>query len=125
MTFVNANGACGTTVNPGANGPFLQKKIGRWTNLNVFPGDEALRFDFGWLRRNPWLLATSVLEAGLAFAAMFAVLLQSLPLVVVPLWNGSGEPLGSVGVSRDITERIRSEERLHETIEEPEHQVAG
>jgi hypothetical protein len=50
MTFVNANGACGTTVNPGANGPFLQKKIGRWSNLNVFPGDEALRFDFGWLQ---------------------------------------------------------------------------
>ena len=33
------------------------------------------RVDLGWLRRNPWLLATSALEAGLAFAAMFGVLL--------------------------------------------------
>jgi two-component system sensor histidine kinase UhpB len=41
-----------------------------------------------------------------------------LDLVVVPLWNGRGERLGSVGVSRDITERIRSEERLRETIDE-------
>jgi Kef-type K+ transport system membrane component KefB len=32
------------------------------------------RVDLGWLRRNPWLLATSVLEAGLAFAAVFALL---------------------------------------------------
>lgn len=33
------------------------------------------RVDMRWLRRNPWLLATSVLESGLAFGAIFAVLL--------------------------------------------------
>ena len=33
------------------------------------------RVDMRWLRRNPWLLATSVLESSLAFGAMFAVLL--------------------------------------------------
>jgi Kef-type K+ transport system membrane component KefB len=33
------------------------------------------RFDMRWLRRNPWLLATSLLESGLAFAAIYAVLL--------------------------------------------------
>jgi Kef-type K+ transport system membrane component KefB len=33
------------------------------------------RLDVRWLRRNPWLLATSVLESSLAFAAIFAVLL--------------------------------------------------
>jgi NhaP-type Na+/H+ or K+/H+ antiporter len=33
------------------------------------------RVDLGWLRRNPWLLATSVLESALAFGAMFVVLL--------------------------------------------------
>ena len=32
------------------------------------------RVDLGWLRRNPWLLATSVLEAGLAFGAVFVLL---------------------------------------------------
>ena len=33
------------------------------------------RVDMGWLKRNPWLLASSVLESGLAFAAIFGVLL--------------------------------------------------
>jgi Kef-type K+ transport system membrane component KefB len=32
------------------------------------------RVDLGWLRRNPWLLATSVLEAALAFGAVFVLL---------------------------------------------------
>jgi Kef-type K+ transport system membrane component KefB len=41
------------------------------------------RVDPGWLRRNPWLLATSVLEAALAFGAVFGVLLivDTKPLV--------------------------------------------
>ncbi len=33
------------------------------------------RVDLGWLRRNPWLLATSLLESGLAFLAVYAVLI--------------------------------------------------
>jgi len=32
------------------------------------------RVDLGWLVRNPWLLATSVLESALAFAAVYALL---------------------------------------------------
>ncbi len=32
------------------------------------------RVDLGWLRRNPWLLATSVLESTLAFFAVYALL---------------------------------------------------
>jgi Kef-type K+ transport system membrane component KefB len=32
------------------------------------------RVDVGWLRRNPWLLATSILESALAFAAVYALL---------------------------------------------------
>ena len=32
------------------------------------------RVDLGWLRRNPWLLATSVLEAALTFVAVFLLL---------------------------------------------------
>lgn len=41
------------------------------------------RVDLGWLRRNPWLLATSVLESALAFAAIYGVLwlLDAPPLV--------------------------------------------
>jgi len=33
------------------------------------------RVDLGWLRRNPWLVATSVLEAGLSFFAVLAVMM--------------------------------------------------
>lgn len=45
------------------------------------------RIDLGWLRRNPWLLATSVLEAGLAFLAVFAVLilLDARPVVAAAI----------------------------------------
>ncbi len=32
------------------------------------------RVDLGWLRRNPWLLATSVLESALSFVAVYALL---------------------------------------------------
>ncbi|MDD5248409.1 MAG: cation:proton antiporter [Rhodocyclaceae bacterium] len=32
------------------------------------------RLDLGWLRRNPWLLVGSVLEAGMAFGAVFGAL---------------------------------------------------
>lgn len=41
------------------------------------------RLDLGWLRRNPALLASSVLEAALAFAAVFGVLtlLDTRPLL--------------------------------------------
>ncbi|MCG6874270.1 MAG: cation:proton antiporter [Betaproteobacteria bacterium] len=41
------------------------------------------RVDPGWLRRNPWLLVTSGLESGLAFGAVFGILLvvDTPPLV--------------------------------------------
>ena len=41
------------------------------------------RVDPGWLRRNPWLLGTSVLESAFGFAAMYAVLIamDAPPLV--------------------------------------------
>jgi two-component system sensor histidine kinase UhpB len=41
-----------------------------------------------------------------------------IDLVVVPLRDRGGTLLGSVGVSRDVTERMRAEEQLRESIEE-------
>jgi hypothetical protein len=48
-TTVSAGGACGSAIAPSANGPFEQKRIGRWTNPAVYPGNQFLLFDFGWL----------------------------------------------------------------------------
>jgi Kef-type K+ transport system membrane component KefB len=41
------------------------------------------RVDLGWLRRNPWLIAASVLEAGLSFGAVLGVmlLLDTRPII--------------------------------------------
>ncbi len=41
------------------------------------------RVDLGWLRRNPWLLATSGFESALAFGAVFGILLvvDTSPLI--------------------------------------------
>jgi hypothetical protein len=48
-TLVQAIGSCGSTINPSGMGPFLQKRLGGWTNPAQFPGVEQLLFDFGWL----------------------------------------------------------------------------
>jgi PAS domain S-box-containing protein len=42
----------------------------------------------------------------------------SAELVVVPLHDDEGRMVGAMGVNRDITDRLRTEERLRETIEE-------
>lgn len=48
-SFVQAQGNCGSSVNPSPLGPVLQKRIGGWTNPNVFPGNEFVFLDFGYL----------------------------------------------------------------------------
>jgi Kef-type K+ transport system membrane component KefB len=52
-----------------AFGPFVDIAVG----LLLF--ELGQRVDLGWLRRNPWLLATSVLESALAFAAVYGLLI--------------------------------------------------
>ncbi len=48
--------------------PFVDIAVG----LLLF--EVGQRVDLGWLRRNPWLLATSVLESALAFFAVYGLL---------------------------------------------------
>jgi Kef-type K+ transport system membrane component KefB len=80
--------AAGATLGPpgvGLIGPqelhqlrvFLEIAIG----LILF--ELGQRIDLGWLRRNPWLLGTSLLESALAFVAVFVVLwlLGTTPLL--------------------------------------------
>ncbi|MCK6446487.1 MAG: hypothetical protein L6Q99_08865 [Planctomycetes bacterium] len=49
MGTLAAGGACGTQLMPSPIGNFNQKRIGTWTNGNVFPGIQTLLFDFGYL----------------------------------------------------------------------------
>jgi hypothetical protein len=51
-TAVNAMGACGTVIDTPLPPivPFLQKRIGTWTDPAVFPGEEVLFLDRGEIR---------------------------------------------------------------------------
>jgi hypothetical protein len=48
-TNVTATGACGSAVTPSPLFGFYQKRLGTWTNQNVYPARQALLFDFGYL----------------------------------------------------------------------------
>lgn len=48
-TFVQAQSNCGSSVNPSPIGTFLQKRVGGWTAPGMFPGNEFLLIDLGFL----------------------------------------------------------------------------
>jgi Kef-type K+ transport system membrane component KefB len=74
------------------------------------------RVDLSWLRRNPWLLATSVLESALAFGAMFAVLvaLQTPPLLaaVAAAIGVATAPAVVLTIARDLRAQGQVAERM-------------
>jgi hypothetical protein len=49
QAILNANGVCGTMVNPSPLAMFNQKRLGAWTSFNTYPGPQTLLFDFGFL----------------------------------------------------------------------------
>ncbi|MGC3964763.1 MAG: cation:proton antiporter [Rhodocyclaceae bacterium] len=75
------------------------------------------RIDLGWLRRNPWLLATSIAESLLAFAFVGALLmLLDVPPLVSVLAAGLASATGPavvLGVCGDTAARGQVTERLH------------
>lgn len=74
------------------------------------------RVDLGWLRRNPWLLATSVLESALAFGAVFAVLLL---LDVRPLLAALAAAIGIAtgpAVVLSLTRELRAQGQVTERM---------
>ena len=82
-TLVNANGACGSAVGPDPLSMLMQKRIGGWTNPNVFPGVEFALFDFGFLRYTNGcnMLNTSEwFEGGETLGGFQAVNFTGLPL---------------------------------------------
>jgi Kef-type K+ transport system membrane component KefB len=78
--------------------------------------DLGQRVSFGWLRRNPALLGASVLESGLTFAVVFAVLrwLEVAPLAsaLIATVSVSTSPAVVLAVTREtrsqgqVTERV-------------------
>jgi len=73
------------------------------------------RVDLSWLRRNPWLLGTSILESALGFAAMFAVLLAvgASPLIaaVAAAIGISTAPAVTLTIARDLRAQGQVSER--------------
>jgi hypothetical protein len=82
-TFVNANGACGSSVAPDPVMPLMQKRIGGWTSTTQYPGPEFVLFDFGYLRYVNGCTATSSqewFEGGETVGGFQAVSFTGLPL---------------------------------------------
>lgn len=74
------------------------------------------RVDLGWLRRNPWLLATSVLESALAFGGVFAVLLLlEVPPLLAALAAAIGIATGPA-VVLSITRELRAQGQVTERM---------
>ena len=74
------------------------------------------RVPLGWLRRNPWLLAASVGECAIAFAAIYAVLAFGFgePPVDCALIAGicmAASPIVVMSVSKDLRARGQVSER--------------
>lgn len=73
------------------------------------------RVDPAWLRRNPWLLGSSVLESAFAFAAMYAVLIavDAPPLIaaVAAAIGISTAPAVTLAITRDLRAQGQVAER--------------
>lgn len=74
------------------------------------------RIDLGWLRRNPWLLLTSLAESGLAFAAVGALmLLFGQPPIAAAMIAGLAVATGPavvLGICKDTTARGQITDRV-------------
>ena len=74
------------------------------------------RVSFGWIKRNPWMLATSLLESGLAFGAVFLVLLlfdMRAPLAaILAAVSMATSPAVVMTVSRDMRAQGQVTERM-------------
>ncbi|MGH8691060.1 MAG: cation:proton antiporter [Burkholderiales bacterium] len=72
------------------------------------------RVDLSWVRRNPWLLGTSVLESALGFALMFAVLLA---VEAPPLLAAAAAAIGiatAPAVVLTVTRELRAQGQVAE-----------
>lgn len=84
--------------------------------LGVVLFELGQRVDPGWLRRNPWLLGTSVLESAFAFGAMCAVLLV---LGAPPLVAAAAAAIGistAPAVTLTLVRELRAQGQVTERL---------
>jgi len=75
------------------------------------------RIDLGWLRRNPWLAGASVLEALLAFAAVFALLFVLDVLPPVAAFAAAIAMATSPATVLTLTRDLRSSGQVTQRVE--------
>jgi Kef-type K+ transport system membrane component KefB len=78
--------------------------------------DLGQRVSFGWIRRNPALLGASVLESGLTFLAVFAVMrwldVAPLPSALIATISMSTSPAVVLAVTREVRAQGQVTERV-------------
>jgi Kef-type K+ transport system membrane component KefB len=113
--------AVGAALGPQASGMVNADTLGQLRILvDIAVGlllfELGQRIDLGWLRRNPWLLATSVLEAGLAFLAVFVVLtlLEARPVVAaaIAMFAMATSPAVVMTIVKDLRGQGQVTERI-------------
>lgn len=111
----------GLLVGPSITGALDQETLASLSGvLNVAIGmvlfELGQRVDLSWLRRNPWLLGTSILESGLSFAAMFFVLqMVGFPPLVAAVAAALGistAPAVVLALVRDLRAQGQVTERM-------------
>jgi len=107
----------GVVLGPGATGLLDRDMLdGAHLLLDVGLGlilfELGTRLDFGWLRRNPWLLATSLAESGICFALVFAVLVA---FGVAPAQAAIGAAI-AMGTAPSVLLLVIYEERADGTL---------
>jgi Kef-type K+ transport system membrane component KefB len=78
--------------------------------------DLGQRVSFGWIRRNPALLAASVFESGITFAAVFGVMrwleIAPLPAALIATVSMSTSPAVVLAVTRELRSQGQVTERV-------------
>lgn len=113
--------AAGVILGPHVLGFFTSEMLGRFGGLlDIALGlvlfELGQRVDLTWLRRNPWLLATSVLEASLSFGAIFGVLALTQDSMLLAAVAAAIGMATSPAISLVLTKELRAQGQVTERI---------
>jgi len=113
--------AAGVVLGPHMLGFFTTEMLARFSGLlDIALGlvlfELGQRVDLSWLRRNPWLLATSILEASLSFAAIFVMLALTQPSLLLAAVAAAIGMATSPAISLVLTKELRAQGQVTERI---------